>query len=103
MPLLTLDTRAVDSELQPLYASNGAPPAQGADGQCVEKQLDEILAHLLQRNARSEAAMPSPDEVGQLTEELTYEPIPPRHTHYVQTRYVFRGRGTPLPYDYDLD
>ncbi|MHB1423837.1 MAG: hypothetical protein ACYC3I_11705 [Gemmataceae bacterium] len=41
-------------------------------------------------------------EAEEETEELNYDPIPPKRTVMVSVRYRIRGRGQPLPYPLDV-
>jgi predicted DNA-binding antitoxin AbrB/MazE fold protein len=36
-------------------------------------------------------------------EDFSYQPMPPRTTTYGCAQYVLRGKGIPLPYEYDPD
>lgn len=44
---------------------------------------------------------PVPDDAGDalLDEELTYLPVPPRSTTQIPVKFIFQGKGTPMPYD----
>lgn len=35
---------------------------------------------------------------GFVPHELDYISIPPKHVKYVKTKYIYRGKGKPLPY-----
>ena len=68
-----LESAALDGEPSPATA-----PGMGRDGSPVDGQYEEAD-----------------------TQEITYEPIPPRQTVTVSVRYRVRGRGRPLPYELD--
>lgn len=36
------------------------------------------------------------------TPDDTYVSVPPKHNKYVKTKYVYRGKGKPLPYTRDI-
>lgn len=47
-----------------------------------------------------ETQTPTFDEWEDDTEFPVYVPIVPNRTFFVRTRYVYRGRGKPLPFDW---
>ena len=99
MSLLMSTLPATDAENLPLWGSEDTPNAQGAEGQCVQEQLELVLRHW---NERTEV-VPGEIVVTEFDAELTYEPIPPKKTIHVRTRYTFRGKGKPLPHEYGPD
>jgi len=49
------------------------------------------------RNATAEALIAVTDHA----DGHSYQPVPSNRMFYVKTRYVYGGKGTPLPFDLD--
>jgi hypothetical protein len=71
----------VESSLQP----------QGPEGKQLHRKADEAFRHWADR-AEVLNACPEDDGI------VSYVSVPPKRRFYVRTRYVFRGKGTPLPF-----
>ena len=95
-PASTFVRRIVDTE------SALQPP--GLEERQLHRKADEALEHWV---ARAEILIGTADLFiegsGDEDDSFPYVPIPPNRTFYVKTKYVFVGKGTPLPFDWDDD
>ena len=40
-------------------------------------------------------------ELSEVVDDFTYSSMPPNYVFYVKTRYVFLGKGEPMPFELD--
>jgi hypothetical protein len=74
---------------------------QGPEGRQLHLKADEAFRHWGERAefiiATIDLFIAGGDEDDD--EELSYVSVPPKRTIYVRTRYVFRGKGKPRPFE----
>ncbi|MFO0838022.1 MAG: hypothetical protein U1D55_05800 [Phycisphaerae bacterium] len=63
--------------------------AQGETGRKLRARAEEAFEHWTRR---TEILVRADD-----ADEFSYVSVPPNRTFWVKTRYVFRGKGKPLP------
>ena len=100
MPFIMPALPPIPAEIRPLFGPEETACAQGDAGRQVLIQWEEVLCHWNSRLA-DDLLNGSASELDQ--EEIDYQPMPPSRTFSVPTRYVFRGKGKPLPYNYDSE
>lgn len=78
--------RIVDTEssLQP----------QGPEGQQLHRKADEAIQHWAER---AEVLIAEPDDAV----VVSYLSVPPNRTFLVRTRYIYAGKGEPMPFQLD--
>jgi len=80
--------RIVDTEssLQP----------QGSEGRQLQRKANEAIQHW---DNRAEVLIAEPDDAV----AVSYVAVPPNRTFLVRTRYIYSGKGEPLPFELDDD
>lgn len=69
--------------------------AQGDTGRSLRAHARRAIEHWAQRTA----TLVAPDN----SDEFSYVSVPPNRAFLVKTRYVFGGRGKPLPLRLDVE
>jgi len=84
------------TEPAPFYVSRWAhaPQAQGNEGKKVFAKAEAAYRHW---NERSEVLLMSRAR----EDVFSYGNVPPSQVFHVKTRYVYRGKGRPQPFDLD--
>jgi hypothetical protein len=67
--------------------------AKGDTGCRLHERAEQAIRHWMQRAENLIAACDS--------DEFSYESAPPNRTFLVKTRYMFSGKGSPLPFNLD--
>lgn len=70
--------------------------SQNVDHVTHESMFPKATPGAVTSDAQSDSRSPEPDQTDQ-----SYNPIPPNRTFTARVRYIFRGRGQPLPYSLD--
>lgn len=94
MPTLALPPQPVPAIVAPFeFWRDARQQAQGDTGRCLRARAELAFEHWRQRAENLIAVSDS--------DEFSYVSVPPKRTFSVKTRYVFRGRGEPLPFRLD--
>jgi hypothetical protein len=67
---------------------------QGDDSLKIRKELEQTIRHLLECVSQT---MPESGE----EDEFSYVGAPPKRAYYVNVRYEFLGKGSPIPFDWE--
>lgn len=70
------------------------PKPEGQAGQMLFEAAQEAFAHLADTSSFGQC-------VSEPFDEASYEPVPPRLAFVAKVKYVYRGKGTPMPFDLD--
>lgn len=105
MPTFAEYARPTSVSVRRIVDTESLQQPQGGEGQQLCRRAD---AALRQWDERAEALIVELDLF--ITggdedddEELAYVSVPPKRTIYVRTRYVFRGKGKPRPFELEDD
>lgn len=87
---------------KPLYAmvsradqrALGGSQSTGDEAHQLSVMEDEMFLHWSQR---VEILVPAPEKL----DDNSYVSVPPNRVSYVKTRYIYMGKGTPLPFELD--
>ena len=77
-----------------IFDTESSLQPQGSEGKQLHRKADEALRHWIER---AEVLIAEPDDA----EAVSYFSIPPNRTFFVRTRYVYAGKGEPLPFVLD--
>lgn len=76
------------------FGSEFRPDPAGKTGRVLIRNADVVCRHWVER---AEALVATTED----NEPSTYSPMPPNRVFHVKTRYVFLGKGEPMPFELD--
>lgn len=96
MPAVAEYARPTSQSEWPFVATESSLQPQGPEGQQLRRKVDEAIQHWAER---AEFLLGLADE----GDFVAYVSVPPNRTFYVATRYIYEGRGEPLPFVLDRE
>ncbi len=96
MPAVALPPQRVPAMVSHFtFWRDAGQQAQGDTGRRLLERAEKAFEHWTQRGELLIAASDS--------DEFSYVSVPPNRTFSVKTRYVYGGKGTPLPFRLDAE
>lgn len=80
--------------IQAGFGSELRPEPQGEAGKVLIRNTEKVHQHWVERAEVLVAATEDNDA-------FTYSSMPPNRVFHVKTRYVFLGKGEPIPFELD--
>lgn len=105
MPAVAEYARPISASVRPDLDTESTLQPQGSEGRQLHRKADEASRHWGERAevlvAATQLFISGCDEAK--SEQTSYVAVPPNRTFFVRTRYIYAGRGEPLPFELDVE